>query len=461
MSSSAKLRFFQKCLYTPHEKQMLLHESQARFRVVAAGARGGKSMAAGAEIAWELLKPDRRIWIVSSQYELASKEMDWALAFLANAVDSTGKKLLDYGRLISATHGSRQIHFPWGSWCKTKSTEKPQTLLGEELDLLVLGEASQVTRAPWERMLRARLGSRQGRLLAISTPNADGNIFREFFENGQKGLAGEEEYKDWNSWQFSTLDNPTFSRDEWEKAKIELDEKVFQEQYEGKFVSRRGLVFNTFADTHIIKEIPKHLSESSYFVGIQRGYNNPYAVLFINIDPKTRTYYVVSEIYKTQALPGEIAKEIHAYLQGKRVVATLGDYRDQEALQSLRSHGISATVNHSEKKISKPQAVMKRLQAIQNCLKIREDVKTARLYIHESCVNLIRELKECKWPDSPAEGTDRAEIELPLTKYLQTPLALSYVIAFCEQAVGVDIYALQRTNKSLIESEHEISTLSR
>src|SRR5574341_1945379 len=94
---AAKYKFFADCGYTPHPKQDEVHRSEARFRVIAAGARGGKSMLAGAEIAFTLLQPNKRVWCVATQYELADKEFDWALHFLSK-IEVNGRRLLHLAR---------------------------------------------------------------------------------------------------------------------------------------------------------------------------------------------------------------------------------------------------------------------------------------------------------------------------------------------------------------------------
>lgn len=434
---SAKLSVFDNFGYAPSPGQRAIHHSGARFIIGAAGARFGKSMAAGAEIAAELLlRPGARIWCVGPQYELADREFTWALEHLGKLAIK-GQPVLDFARVTTAARGSRKITFEWGSYCQTKSTEKPSSLLGEELDMIVLCEASQIAREPWERMLRARLGPRHGRLLALSTPNADSGLFREFFQNGKDGKP------DWESFQFSTLDNPYFSRDEYEIAQKELDEKVFKEQYQGEFVSRRGKVFD-LQDVHIVEELPADLVNWPVFRGFQAGYQNPLAVIWVAISP-SREFWVFDELYLTQALWRDVSGQIAEKTKGRRVICSLSDYRDEKIKEDLSAIGINARAN-DEKKYTKGIATLRRIQALQSVMKPRENGRS-RLIVHKNCQGLIKELQECKWPDPQKEQAEKAEIELPLTKYLQAVSALSYVVAFVEGARGVDIYSVQAKPK--------------
>jgi hypothetical protein len=430
-----KEAFFRLIQYTPHAKQKLFHDSEARFRIVAAGARAGKSMAGGAELAWEVMQPNRNIWCVGTQYELSDKEFDWMLSFLSRIPG-----LLDICKVTTAQRGSRKIVTPWNTYCQTKSTEKPTSLLGVELDVCLLSEASQIARAPWERMLRSRLGSRHGRLMALSTPNADGGLFREFFENGQ---STDPEFSDWESWQFSTLDNPTFSRVEWDIAKQELDEKIFQEQYEGKFVSRRGKMFN-LSNEHIVSVLPPNIMSEMLLCGFQGGYQNPASCVWVAIT-KSFEFLVFKEKYFKQIVLEDIVPVIIKENLGTNLSGTIVDHRDTNLLDRLPKMGLTVSSNE-EKKFSSKQATLRRLQAIQSIMKFNEGGKT-RLHIHASCSELIQDFNECKWPEKQKEELEKAEIELPTTKYLQGILALSYVVAFIEAARGVDIYSLQTKEK--------------
>jgi hypothetical protein len=415
----------------------MVHKSQSRHRVVAAGARFGKSMLGGAEIVYGLMIPDYRMWAVSSQYELAEKELNWAMEFLGNISISRGRKMIDLAKISSAARGSRVISFPWGSFCRSKSCEKPQSLLGEELNLIVFGEGSQVPRLAWERMLRARIGPRRGGVLSLSTPNADAGLFKDMFDWGQDE---DEEYNEWKSWQFSTLHNPTFDRGEWEIAKRELDEDIFKEQYEGEFISRRGKVFK-FSKEHIFDDFPDGFEHWVVLRSVQRGFTNPFVVLFASLHPERRDLWIWAEHYELGITPEDVVSLMHEKTKGKRVLATWGDYYDPDGKEQFSKAGVRIAVN-DEKKINKKFAQIKRIQAIQNALKIRDD-GTTRIHIHRDCVRLIEEMEKCKWPDKQKEEAEKAELETPLTKYLQGPLALSHIVTFVEIARGIDVYAAQ------------------
>lgn len=428
------MRFFSVMEYEPHPHQADFHQSPARFRVVAAGARAGKSMSAGAEIALWLMFPDARIWICGPQYELADKEFDWCLDFMAKIPFRKGK-LIDFCKVSSASRGSRQITTPWKAFARTKSTEKASTLLGEELDVLVLSEGSQIRREPYERMLRARIGPRNGKIMAISTPNSDSGLFVDLFQRGQ-----DPEQHDWACWQFRTLDNPTFSKEEWETAKRELDEKVFQEQYEGKFVSRFGKVFD-INEASFIDELPQGYENFPVVFGVKPTQSNRFVVVKILYNPQNKSYIVADCFYKEKSNCAEAAIWIEENQRGCRYVGTISGGEDEYYQYEFKKYGVSV-YSPDEKGMNKEQRAIKRVQCLQSLLKHVPDRCTRLFFLSEKVQPIINEFKEATWQAS-REDNNRLDPELPHDLYMNAPFAVVNPLVFFENSRGYDIYGGQ------------------
>lgn len=437
----AKAEFFRQIEYYPSPGQIEIHTSEARFKVLCAGARYGKSMVGGAEAAFTSLIPDFRTWIVSSVYELAEKEFTHAIEFLARYKLPNGKSVLDLGRLSSASRGSRMLIFPWGAFIKTKSTEKPQTLLGEELNRIILGEASQIPRKPWERMLRARIGPRSGDVFALSTGNADSNLFADMLS---WGFSDDKKYQDWQSWQYKTKDNPTFSLVEYETARRELDPKVFAEQYEGEIISRSGRVFPTFSKGHIFTEFPADFPNWPILRTVyheRNAFNNPFICLFIAVNPTKRfDFWVYGEYYGTQVLPESAIAKIKKRVLGKRLLTTLTDYWNPTLQRTLKENHVYPKVNN-EKKYSNRHATVRKIQLLQSALRNKGDGPT--IHISANCENFIMEMERAKWPEPKKEEAEMAEQEMPRTKNFGGPMALSNVIAWMRLSSGFEVYEAQ------------------
>src|SRR5262252_4325793 len=70
-----KLAFFEDLGYEPHPGQLLVHRSGKKRRVVASGARWGKSTCAAWDVIAGLVEPrdEARAWLVAPTYELTQK----------------------------------------------------------------------------------------------------------------------------------------------------------------------------------------------------------------------------------------------------------------------------------------------------------------------------------------------------------------------------------------------------
>jgi hypothetical protein len=431
-----KLTFFYHIGYLPHAKQLLCHLSPKRFKIVAAGARAGKSMLAGAELAYLLIfVPGAHIWCVSSKYDLADKEFDWAMNFLATikirALDDLA--LSESFQFCNPKKGSRSITTPWASWVETKSSTNPDSLLGEEIDLIVMGEASQVQEEAWSRFLRPRLGPRKGKLLAISTPSSDSGLFMKIFNCGK---SESEQWADWASWQFATDKNPYFSKEEYEIARKEVDEKIFKEQYEGLFVSRRGFVFCNI-DHIVTKKAPEGFESLIGMWTVRYGYNVPTSALLFFFDAKKNKYFFYKEIYLKNATTESIIIQMKELSKGLNVQNVICDKKDYTMQDALKKSNIKCVINN-EKQITETVAITKKM------LYSKLLVSKEKVEVSSECRNLIRELKSLQWREA-SKGQQRTE-EQVRNEHLHSPLAMANAIAFWDSVRGIDVYSAQLKN---------------
>lgn len=422
-----KLKFFSKFGYKPHGRQIEAHRAvlENRFVTLAAGARGGKSLFAGSEGLFKFLLPDKKIWCVSVSYELADKTFDWFLEF-AGRLYLGDKRLIDVCKVSSASRGSRKVVAPWGSWIATKSSEKPQGLLGEELDLIIIDEGSQMARSPWDRMLSMRITSRKGSVIMVSTPNGDGGLLRDFYDQGQS-----EEWPGWWSTKYSTWDNPYIDQDELEMAKKRMTDLNYREQVLGEFVSRRGRVFEIREDS--VQEVEESFwCDLPIFVSLRPATNNPFVILYIAIDVKNKRYFVIDEDYLDGGQFRKCASLVKEKMRGRKHQITFSPFYDPGSIKTLKSVGLKTRTN-KESDLPKKQSQIRRIQLTQDVL--FQGHTSPRVVISPKCENLIRDLESCTWRDG-REEKNMANYELPLDLHLGGPEALSNVLFFCEKNYG-------------------------
>ncbi len=421
-----KSKLFAELGYEPSAGQAAFHASEARFRVLIAGARFGKSLAAAKEVVPVLLQPGTRTWICGPTYELAQKEFDYVVA---DVVKLLGREATSAA--VSGTSAHRQaLTLPWEASVTTKSAQRPESLLGEELDLLVVSEASRIPGDVWERFLYPRLGTRLGRAVIPTTPAGMGDWVHEAY---QRGLDARQ--PDWESFgPFATAENPAFSDAEFELARRTVPEEVFNEQYLGRFVHRSGLVYPEFERRrHVISEPPKEWRNWPVYRAIDFGYRNPFVCLWVAKPPGASTpWYVVDELYTTELLVEDAAREITRRSKGLRIVATVADH-DAEDRATLKRHGIPtrAAVKAVQPGIERVKSALRSNAADRAPQAVLQETSNAvrpGLRVNATCKNLIAEFETYAWqPQDPGEPRNAPQQPRP---YMDHALdALRYLLA--------------------------------
>ena len=119
-----KAKYFQTIGYTPHPKQWLYHNSEARFRVPVCGRRFGKSMMAGKDLQPDLFLPNQRFWIVGPTYDLGEKEFRviWDDLIIAQQLGKDKRIKKAYNK----RSGDMYIEFPWKTRLEVRSADHPE-----------------------------------------------------------------------------------------------------------------------------------------------------------------------------------------------------------------------------------------------------------------------------------------------------------------------------------------------
>lgn len=198
-------------LYLPemHDKQQVVLDSKARFRVMMSGRRFGKSELAVTEIVLTAVYGNQVAYITPT-YNLAKAFFDK----LAKAVP------------FPANRSELTIQFVNGGSVQFFTGERLDNLRGRKFHLVVIDEASFIPdlETGWLNSIRPTLTDYKGRALFLSTPRGK----NYFFSLYNKGLNGE---TDWQAFKFSTYDNPYIDPYEIDDARRQLPEAVFNQEY--------------------------------------------------------------------------------------------------------------------------------------------------------------------------------------------------------------------------------------
>ena len=208
-----------------HDAQMEIFKSEARFKVISAGRRFGKSRLA----AWVLLikalqSKSKDVFYVGPTFQ-QSKDIMWGM-------------LKELGRdVIKAAHentavltliNDRKIYL--------KGSDRPDTLRGVGLEYVVLDEYASMKPEVWEMILRPTLADVKGGAMFIGTP-AGKNHFYKLFMDAQ----GED--SDWEAFQYNSTDNPLLDPKEIQAAKSSMSTQAFRQEFEATFESFSGGIF--------------------------------------------------------------------------------------------------------------------------------------------------------------------------------------------------------------------------
>ena len=144
-----------------------------------------------------------------------------------------------------------------------KSADRPESLVGEGIDHLILEEAAKIRKIVWEQYLRPTLADRQGWALFTTTPEG----YNWIYDLWQRGKS--EEFPDWASWQHPSTDSPYF-KDDIEELKQTLTYETYAQEFLAQFTSFSGRVFPFDRSVHIQKL--KYNPSLPTYVGLDFGY---------------------------------------------------------------------------------------------------------------------------------------------------------------------------------------------
>lgn len=383
-----------------HPKQAEVMNDPHRFKVVCAGRRGGKTELAVTEMAGKAFaKGGRNVAYIAPTLQQA-RDIAW-VKLVNLCAPITLKKLENpsHTLTVQTQDGGKSI-------ISLRGWESVETLRGQAFDLLVVDEIASMKNFEmnWNEILRPTLTDREGEALFISTPKG----FNHFYALYNRPLDKEKGI-DYASFHFTSYDNPHIKKEEIEKARAELPEDQFAQEYLADFRKQEGLVYKEFdRSRHVSDKIPTKVSE--YFAGIDFGFTNPTAVIHIVRD-HDENYFVTREWYRT----GRTEEQIAEYVKSCSFNRVYPDPEAPSAIEVMANKGIPIV------------EVVKNKDSIKNGInRVRQLLKANKLFIHPSCINLISEFEDYCYPETK---DDRNEQENPVKDHDHALDALRYALS--------------------------------
>lgn len=206
--------------------QQEVYEDPARFKVIAAGRRTGKSRLA----AWKLIieglaaKKGQIFYVAPTQGQ--ARDIMWDL-------------LLELGHgVITGKHvNNLQLTLVNGTKISLKGADRPETMRGISLKYLVMDEYADMKPEVWEQILRPALADLKGSAMFIGTPMGR-NHFYELYQ-----YACLEDDEDWAGFHYTSYDNPIIDAKEIEQAKKSMSSYSFRQEFMASFEAMGSELF--------------------------------------------------------------------------------------------------------------------------------------------------------------------------------------------------------------------------
>jgi predicted phage terminase large subunit-like protein len=205
--------------------QEAVMQSDARFKVIAAGRRTGKSYLAAISLILKALdeKDGKTFYVAPTQGQ--ARDVMWHTIF-----DIAGD-------IIERSHiNNLEITLAGGNTIYLKGADRPDTLRGVSLKHLVLDEYAFMKPDVWEAILRPALADKKGSMLAIGTPEGRNHFYDMY--------VGSQDWPDWDSFHYTSFDNPLVDPAEIEHARQTLPAFAFQQEFMASFDARTSGNFN-------------------------------------------------------------------------------------------------------------------------------------------------------------------------------------------------------------------------
>jgi hypothetical protein len=431
-------KVFEAIGYDPHDAQKIFHaaRAKARFRIMDAGRRTGKSTAGGHELvpfAYEayfkrdILDPHENrmeYWIVGPEYSDAEKEFRvlWNdIKKLKMPMDNPGSYNvpLASNMHLSLWGGKFQVH--------AKSAKNPENLVGEGLDGVILAEAAKLKRSIWIKYIRPMLADKRGWANLTSTPEGKNWFYEEFM----KGISDDPAFSEYFGLKVpSWSNNHLFPGGRYDPEIVSMEsgmtQEAFKQEIGAEFTEFVGRVFKEFDEELHCKSL-KWNPDFETYAAVDYGWTNPFVWLVVQVD-HWNNVYVIDELYGSHKRIDEVHHEIlrEGLLPPNLRLfapdpASPGDTRILE-----NNLHISAMGNTGGEVKDRITLIRNKLAIPPHLRHLADDhpEKLPKLFVDpDKCPNFVREFNDYRYPEKKTDA-DRNDSELPMKKDDHTPEAL-------------------------------------
>lgn len=272
-----------------HPRQSKAYLSDKRLVLCCSGIQGGKSLvgalklARAVEIQWPYTKfPNVNFAVCAPDYKSLKQ----------STMDSFRRVFQNMGKFqgisqVFQLFDGRFIFF-------RTMVKNPRSVEGIPACAFIWAdEAGQYPREAFLNM-QSRTSFMKGQLFLTTTPYALNWVHREIIQKHAQGDP-DIDYIEWTS-----MDNPAFPKDEFERQKLVLSPSEFRRKYMGIHEALEGLIFQEFGQDNWVDKNAVNLDGARYFSGVDWGFDHPFSCV-VRALAKDGGLYTVS-IFKRSGL---------------------------------------------------------------------------------------------------------------------------------------------------------------
>ncbi len=294
------LKWYERIGYEPYAQQEAFHLSPARFKVMVAGKRVGKSFSGARELEPLIMTPETVTWIIGVQYSRAEKEFlyIWEDLFRRGGIN----------RRACTAHrntrgGNMEIRTPWNSVTKVVSAKDPDNIESEACDQILIAEPAQHPKSTWE-LARERVMDKRGTVIIPGTPSQERHWLKEMFDRGQD--PGRE---DWFSIRISAEETPYPGREEVLRLKDDISEFRYRRDVLALFAADSEMVYPMYEEARHVHEFA-YDPELPLYTCHDFGFTDPWVCLWVQIDESQERVLVLDEYYETHKTDAVATQEV-------------------------------------------------------------------------------------------------------------------------------------------------------
>lgn len=388
-ASEARRRVF-RIDYTATPAQALIDASPARFKILRAGRKFGKTTYGRKKALDWIGPPGSDVWYIGPTYK-QTKLIVWEDFKKLIPNDALAKKPNETDLIFTFKNASK-LYLMGG--------DEPDSLRGPEPNGVILEEAAQHKANLWPEIIRPNLTPKKAPALFISTPKGF-NWFKDLEDEANIRVMNGD--PTWATFHYTIYDNPYIEREEIEEARKDCDnEAVWRQEYLAEYESSVGRVFSTFSDARHVRKILLPHGRFQAYRAIDWGQRDDTAGLWAFI--QNRVLYVYREHLENNLPPSAQARLIASRTEhNEDVVDNIIGHdaaRQDPEMKGLtvkwhfQNNGIMP-LRHSSKDKKSSRSMINQL-LLENRLVIDA----------ENCRTLRKQMLAYEWKDTTLEKTE-------------------------------------------------------